>query len=152
MHFIYFNYLTKLFFCTSYNLNSKKKIQQDYWKVGDDPVLQKFPVILYIKDSWQGNIYNQTDRYIIITKLTFLSKILYRWLNTVSSAYYRALVDFVVYVEHLQLPLGLALVLVDVRHDLAQPGQRLGQRRVVRVRLVGVLQYICICYKTNANL
>lgn len=37
---------------------------------------------------------------------------------------HRALIDVVVDVEHLQLSLRLALVLVDVRHDLAQAGQR----------------------------
>lgn len=56
---------------------------------------------------------------------------------------YRTLLYVVVDVEHLQLALGLALVLVDVRHDLAQPGQRGLQRRVVWVVLVRVLQYIC---------
>lgn len=56
-----------------------------------------------------------------------------------SAVAYRALVDVVVDVKHLQLSLSLALVLVDVRHDLAQPGQRLHQRAVVRVVLVCVL-------------
>lgn len=56
---------------------------------------------------------------------------------------YRALVDVVVDVEHLQLALGLALVLVNVRHDLAEAGQRRHQRRVVRVVLVRVLHDVC---------